>query len=78
MGSLLFYIVRNRKALLMPFAFIASAGLLASLVMLLSRDGHGAGLMVGALVASILPLTDMTFRSKETDTFAEPIKDETL
>jgi len=71
MGSLLIYIIRNRRVLLLPFTFIASAGLLSSVVMLVSRDGHGVGLIVGALVASMLPLAVMTFRSKETDTFAE-------
>lgn len=72
MGSLLIYVIRNRKVLLLPFAFIASAGLLASVVMLVSRDGHGVGLIVGALVASFLPLASMDFRSKETDAFAAP------
>jgi membrane associated rhomboid family serine protease len=72
MGSLFFYILRNRKMLLTPFAFIASLGLLSSVVMVLSRDGHGVGLIVGASVASMLPLLAMTFRSRETDAFAEP------
>ena len=72
MGALLVYILRNRQLLLMPFVWIASAGLLASLVMILSRDGHGAGLVVGALVASMLPLAAMTFRDRTTDKFAEP------
>jgi membrane associated rhomboid family serine protease len=71
-GALLIYIIRNRSALLLPFAFIAGAGLLSSFVMLLSRDGHGVGLVVGALVASFLQLADMTFRSNETDSFAAP------
>jgi membrane associated rhomboid family serine protease len=71
MGSVLVYIMRNRRVLLLPFAFIAGAGLLTSVVMLMSRDGHGVGLIVGAAVASILPLAEMIFRSKETDTFAE-------
>ncbi|HZF30601.1 MAG TPA: rhomboid family intramembrane serine protease [Gammaproteobacteria bacterium] len=75
MGSLLIYIVRNRKALLLPFVFIAGTGLLCSVLMLVSRDGHGVGLVVGALLASILPVADVTFRSKETDTFAEPPTD---
>jgi rhomboid protease GluP len=71
MGSVLVYIMRNRRVLLLPFAFIAGAGLLSSVVMLMSRDGHGVGLVVGAAVASILPLAGMLFRSKETDTFAK-------
>jgi hypothetical protein len=64
----------NREVLLLPFAFIASAGLVSSAVMLMSRDGHGVGLLVGALVASILPSAGMIFRSKKTDTFAEPAR----
>src|SRR5262245_33610255 len=71
MGSLLVYVIRNRKELLLPFVFIACAGLAASMVMLLSADGHGVGLVVGAAVASMLPLTSVAFRSKVTDTFAE-------
>jgi membrane associated rhomboid family serine protease len=72
MGSVLIYVIRNRRELLLPFAFIAGAGLLSALVMLLSRDGHGAGLVVGATIASMLPVTGMIFRSKETDAFAPP------
>lgn len=73
MGSLLVYIIRNRKELLLPFAFIASAGLLTCIVMLLSRDGHGVGMMVGASVGSMLPLVRVIFRSKGTNTFPEPV-----
>ena len=69
MGSLLVYIIRHRRALLLPFAFIASAGLLSAAVMLASRDGHGVGLVVGASIASMLPLPGMMFRSRETDAF---------
>ena len=49
-GSLLIYIIRNRNMLLLPFPFIASAGLLAGVLMLAFRDGHGVGLLVGASV----------------------------
>jgi len=70
-GSLFVYVIRNRQALLPAFAFIAGAGLLCSIVMLISRDGHGVGLVVGAAVASRLLLTSMTFRAKETGAFAE-------
>jgi membrane associated rhomboid family serine protease len=69
MGSLLIYVIRNRKLLLLPFAFFASAGFLSAVVMILSRDGHGIGLVIGGLVASILPLTNMAFRNKESDMF---------
>jgi len=72
MGSLLIYIIRNRRVLLPPFVFIACAGLLPSIVMLVSRDGHGVGLIVGALLASILPFASMTFRGKKKNTFAAP------
>ena len=47
-------------------------GKIPVLSMLFSADGHGVGLVVGGAVASLLPLTRVTFRSKETDTFAEP------
>lgn len=70
-GALLVYIIRNRKELLLPFVYIASAGLLSSVVMLISRDGHGVGLVVGASVASMLPLARVIFRDKKTDTFPE-------
>jgi rhomboid protease GluP len=71
MGSLLIYVIRNRKVLLLPFAFIAGAGLLAAVAMLLARDGHGVGLIVGALIASMLHLESMMFRSKVTSTFVQ-------
>jgi membrane associated rhomboid family serine protease len=72
MGSLLVCVIRNRQEFLLPFVFIASVGLAASIVMLLSADGHGVGLVVGGAVASLLPLARVAFRSKQTDTFAEP------
>lgn len=55
MGSLLIYIFRNRRVLLLPFSFIAVVGMLASVVMLVSCDGHGVGLIAGVLAALILP-----------------------
>jgi membrane associated rhomboid family serine protease len=69
MGSLLVYVVRNRNVLLLPFTAIAVAGLLASIVMILARDGHGVGLVVGALVASFLSQADMRFRSRANNRF---------
>ena len=72
MGSVLIYVIRNRKELLLPFAFIAGAGLLSGIVMLMSRDGHGVGLAVGASIASMLPSAGMIFRDKKTDAFADP------
>ena len=72
MGSLLIYIIRNRNVLLPAFLHIAGAGLLLSVVMVMSRDGHGIGLIVGTLVGSMLPLTGITFRKGKTDTFAAP------
>ena len=71
MGSLLVYIVRHRKVLLCPFVFIAGAGLLSSAVMVMSHDAHGIGIIVGALVALILPLSCTMFRDTETGTFVE-------
>jgi membrane associated rhomboid family serine protease len=71
MGSLLVYVVRNRKELLLPFVFIAGLGLLSSVVMLISRDGHGVGLLVGASAASMLHLGGVMFRSRETNAFAD-------
>jgi membrane associated rhomboid family serine protease len=50
MGSLLIYIIRNRNMLLLPFAFIAGIGLLSSVAMLISRGGHGVGIIIGALL----------------------------
>ena len=66
MGSLLVFIILHRKELLLPFLFIAGAGLLSSVVMILSRDGHGAGLIIGALAASALPAAGRTFRDTAT------------
>ena len=72
MGSLLIYIIRNRDLLLLPFAFIAGAGLLSSVAMIMSRDGHGVGLIAGALAAMMLPHEGMKFRKGKTDSFAAP------
>jgi len=73
MGSVLIYVIRNRRVLLLPFTFIASTGVLASAVMILSRDGHGVGLIVGALTASLLPMAEMSFRASghERSTFVD-------
>lgn len=71
MGALLVYIVRRRKELLLPFVCIASVGLLSSVVMLMSHDGHGVGLVVGATVASLIPVVGMSFRDRKTDRFAD-------
>ena len=63
MGSLLIYIILNRARLLRPFQFIAHLGLLAAVVLIVLRDGHGVGLVIGAAVASLLVTREMTFRS---------------
>jgi rhomboid protease GluP len=70
MGSLLFYILRNRQAVLPPFLFIAGGGFLAAAVMIAVHDGHGVGLVVGAAVSAAVPLAAMTFRDKQAGAFA--------
>jgi membrane associated rhomboid family serine protease len=64
MGCLLACILRNRRALLAPFAVIASVGLLAAVFMTAVHDGHGVGLLVGAAAGLILPLAGVSFREK--------------
>lgn len=63
MGGLLIYIILNRARLQPPFQFIAHLGLLAAVIMVVLRDGHGVGLLIGAAVASLLATREMTFRS---------------
>ena len=75
MGSLLVYIIRKRKVLLIPFSFIASLGLFSSIIMLISRDGHGIGLIVGAAISWHLPLNGVIFRSRESNGFTESSND---
>lgn len=66
MGSLLICIIRHRIMLLMPFVLIAGAVLLTSVVMVASRDGHGVGLITGALIGGFLPSISMAFRVRTT------------
>lgn len=54
MGGLLVYACRQRKELPPQYFPIAISGLCAAVALILIRDGHGLGLVIGALVAAFL------------------------
>jgi hypothetical protein len=49
------FLLRERKQALTPFVVLPVVGLLASIALALYRDGHGAGMLIGAAIASRLP-----------------------
>jgi rhomboid protease GluP len=55
MGGLLVYVVRNREVLPLQYLVLAIAGIAAGGVLSLARDGHGPALLLGALVATLIP-----------------------
>ena len=54
MGGLLVYVCRQRKKLPPQYFPLAIAGLCAAVALIFIRDGHGLGLVSGALVATFL------------------------
>ena len=61
MGGLLVYVYRHRKEFPRPYFPLAISGLCAAVALIIIRDGHGLGLVIGALVATALrarPLSD--------------------
>jgi membrane associated rhomboid family serine protease len=56
MGALLAYVVRNRARPMVraPFVAIACVALGTAVVTMLSHDGHGVGVLVGALASLLL------------------------
>ncbi len=55
MGGLLVYVLRNREVLPLRYVVLAIAGIAAGGVLSLLRDGHGPALLLGAVVAPLLP-----------------------
>lgn len=60
-GALFCYLLRERKQALLPFVELPAIGLVAGMVLALFRDGHGAGMLIGAAVATILPTDKFKF-----------------
>ena len=56
MGALLVYLLRNRNEVPRGYLFLATLGICGAVTMCFIRDGHGPGLLAGALAASILKL----------------------
>ena len=54
MGSLLLWVLWQRRSMPIQYQVFASLGIGGAVVMSLIHDGHGPGLLAGALIASIL------------------------
>lgn len=66
MGGLLVYVCRQRKELPPQYFPIAVSGLCAAVALIFVRDGHGLGLVIGALVATILRARPLSHRDNVT------------
>ena len=54
MGSILIYVVLHRKSRPMPYPVFAMLGICGAVVMCFTHDGHGPGLLTGAVLAALL------------------------
>jgi membrane associated rhomboid family serine protease len=62
-GALFCYLLRERKQALLPFVVLPAVGLLAGAMLAFARDGHGAGMWFGAIIACALPATRFRFEN---------------
>jgi hypothetical protein len=60
-GALFCYLLRERRQALPPFVVLPIVGMLAGGTLALFRDGHGAGMLIGAAIASLLPAKTFVF-----------------
>lgn len=58
MGALLVYLLRRRSDVPRGYLFLPVLGLGGAITMCFIRDGHGPGLLAGALLASVLKLPE--------------------
>ena len=56
MGGVFVYVLRRRNQLHARYLVLATVGLGAGVVLAFARDGHGPGVLAGALVALLLPV----------------------
>jgi membrane associated rhomboid family serine protease len=54
-GAIFTYVLRNRGASLKAFVGLSTLGLLAAVMLAVTHDGHGAGMLIGAAIATRLP-----------------------
>jgi len=62
-GALFCYLLRESKQALLPFVVLPVVGLLAGAMLAFARDGHGAGMWLGAVIAYALPATRFKFEN---------------
>lgn len=60
-GALFGFLLRERRQALTPFAVLPIVGFLAGVTLALYRDGHGAGMLIGAAIAAALPARKFEF-----------------
>lgn len=60
-GALFFFLLRERRQALLPFVVLPLVGFLAGITLALFRDGHGAGMLIGAAIAAGLPARAFVF-----------------
>lgn len=60
-GAIFCFMLRERRQAQLPFVVLPVVGLLAGVALAFARDGHGAGMLLGAAIASGLPLVRFEF-----------------
>lgn len=60
-GALFCFLLFERRQALLPFLILPIAGFLAGITLALFRDGHGAGMLIGAAIAAGLPARKFVF-----------------
>jgi len=60
-GAIFCFLLRERRQAQLPFVVLPVVGLLAGVALAFARDGHGAGMLLGAAIASGLPLVRFEF-----------------
>jgi hypothetical protein len=73
MGALLVYLLRRRSDVPRGYLILPVLGLGGAITMCFIRDGHGPGLLAGALLASVLKLPETADqRPKPENSTSEP------
>lgn len=60
-GALFCFLLRERKQALLPFVILPIVGFVAGITLAVFRDGHGAGMLIGAALAVALPARKFVF-----------------
>ena len=62
-GALFLFLLRERRQALLPFTVLPVVGLVAGVVLAFAKDGHGAGMLIGAAISAMLPAASFEFEN---------------